>query len=289
MKMKYMRVKVITIPFLTLLILVSTITGCAPVNSQETIDIIKDYGDTVQIEVIERKDHPNLKVGDKEYRVDTPSPSETPEIIDGFKVEEGIGTEEVVVPIDTISPTPDIWDTTMENWGTSTPTPAPSETPAPSPTPAQLFTEVSVIKYTNTSANLRDTYSTSGKKVTTLPLNTEINVIGTGIPETEAAGWSKILFNGKEAYISSSLLSDYKIEIQQPVQQPQKPTGQQSAGQQPAVQQPVVDQKPAGDQPIVDGGEHLVDHDKTDIVIGSKHKVDTSKPGVSLDANVNIK
>lgn len=247
MKMKYMRVKVITIPFLTLLILVSTITGCAPVNSQETIDIIKDYGDTVQIEVIERKDHPNIHLGDKDYRVDTPDNEETPEIIDGFKVEEGLGTEEVVVPIDTISPTPDIWDTTMENWGASTP--APSETPAP--TPAQLFTEVSVIKYTNTSANLRDTYSTTGKKLTTLPLNTEINVIGTGIPDTEAAGWSKILFNGKEAYISSSLLSDYKIEIQQPVQT-QKPAQQPETvlpKDTTPTQQP-VQQKPSGLQDV---------------------------------------
>lgn len=279
MKMKYMRVKVITIPFLTLLILVSTITGCAPVNSQETIDIIKDYGDTVQIEVIERKDHPNLQIGDKEYQVDTPTPTETPEIIDGFKVEEGLGAEEVVVPIDTISPTPDIWDTTMENWGTTTPIPAPSETPAP----AQLFTEVSVIKYTNTSANLRDTYSTSGKKLTTLPLNTEINVIGTGIPDTEAAGWSKIQFNGKEAYISSSLLSDYKIEIQQ-----QKPTGQQSAGQQPAMQQPVVDQKPDGDQPAV--GETFVDPDRTATGVTERPpKVDTSGGATYVDPGVSFK
>ena len=251
----------------TLLILVASITGCAPVNSQETIDIIKDYGDTVQIEVIERKDHPNIHLGDKEYRVDTPTPTETPEIIDGFKVEEGLGTEEVVVPIDTISPTPDIWETTMENWGD--PTPAPSETPAPTPAPAQLFTEVSAIKYTNTSANLRDTYSTSGKKVTTLPLNTEINVIGTGIPDTEAAGWSKIQFNGKEAYISSSLLSDYKIEIQQ-----QKPTGQQSAGQQPAVS--VVDQS-------------FTDPDEEFSWVAPPHEVDTSKEQVTIESQGHIK
>ena len=38
-----------------------------------------------------------------------------------------------------------------------------------------------------------------------------------------------------------------------------------------------------------DDSAHLLDPDKTDIVIGSKHKVDTSKEGVSMEAHVNIK
>lgn len=254
MKIKYMRVKVITIPFLTLLILVASITGCAPVDSQETIDIIKDYGDTVQIEVIERKDHPNIHLNDKDYRVDTPSPTETPEIIDGFKVDNTIQSEETVVPIDTID--------TIDNDTPDTPDPVESQTP----TPIELFESIIATKYTNTAANIRESYTTTSTKIATLPINTEIKVIGIGLDGTEASGWSKIEFNGSEVYVSSSLLSDFKIEIQQPVQTqkpqtalPKEDTPVQKPTQQPTgsqdIPQEILDALAAsGSTPSAEGG-----------------------------------
>ena len=137
-------------------------------------------------------------------------------------------------------PSANLWDTTMENWGTPTPAPAPSGTTDPvesqTPTPIELFESIIATKYTNTAANIRESYTTTSAKIATLPINTEIKVIGIGLEGTEASGWSKIEFNETEVYVSSSLLSDFKIEIQQPVQT-QKPQ-QPSKPQQPQVQQP---------------------------------------------------
>jgi len=123
-----------------------------------------------------------------------------------------------------------------------TPTPAPTPTPTPEPTPQPLFEETQETRYTNTSANIRASHTTASNKLATLPINTEIQVIGIGVQNTEAEGWSKIEFNASEAYVSSSLLSDSKTEIQQPVQQ--KPVQSSQQPQQPQPQAPTSGQSP---------------------------------------------
>lgn len=61
--------------------------------------------------------------------------------------------------------------------------------------------------YINTeTANLRKTASTASEVVTTLSLNSAVNVI------SEENGWSKVKVGDKEGYISSSLLSDKRQE-----------------------------------------------------------------------------
>lgn len=61
--------------------------------------------------------------------------------------------------------------------------------------------------YINTeTANLRKTASTASEVVTTLSLNSAVNVI------LEENGWSKVKVGDKEGYISSSLLSDKRQE-----------------------------------------------------------------------------
>lgn len=61
--------------------------------------------------------------------------------------------------------------------------------------------------YINTeTANLRKTASTVSEVVTTLSLNSAVNVI------SEENGWSKVKVGDKEGYISSSLLSDKRQE-----------------------------------------------------------------------------
>ena len=61
--------------------------------------------------------------------------------------------------------------------------------------------------YINTeTANLRKTASTTSEVVTTLSLNSAVNVI------SEENGWSKVKVGDKEGYISSSLLSDKRQE-----------------------------------------------------------------------------
>ena len=62
-------------------------------------------------------------------------------------------------------------------------------------------------KYVNsTTVNVRQEANTSSTIVTTVSLNTEVQV------HSEENGWSKVKVNDKEGYISSSLLSDNKQE-----------------------------------------------------------------------------
>lgn len=58
-----------------------------------------------------------------------------------------------------------------------------------------------------TTVNLRKEPSTSSEIVTGLPVNTAVDVLA------EANGWSQVKVNGKEGYISSSLLSATKQEV----------------------------------------------------------------------------
>lgn len=158
---------------------------------------------------------------------------------------------------------------------TPTPTPAPTPTPEPTATPQPLFELVSETRYTNTQANIRASYTVNSAKITTLPLNTELQVIGTGIANTEAEGWLKVEFNGKEAFISGSLTSPYKIEVQQPVkvdkpvQQPEQKaeavlpqenvTVQQPVQQQP-VEEPVETPDKGIDPSLPSAGSRFGDH-----------------------------
>ncbi len=67
--------------------------------------------------------------------------------------------------------------------------------------------EVAKTLYVNTTtANVRKEANTSSEIVTSLPLNTAVEVF------SEVDGWSKVTVNGKEGYISSALLSENKQE-----------------------------------------------------------------------------
>lgn len=184
----------------------------------------------------------------------TPAAQETkvPSATTNLKAE---GTKYESDPIETVSPDGEAQ--------------SPIETPAPAETqaPIELFESIIATKYTNTAANIRESYTTTSAKIATLPINTEIKVIGIGLEGTEASGWSKIEFNGSEVYVSSSLLSDFKIEIQQPVQT-QKPqtalTKEDTPVQQPTQQKPSSSQgvpqeildalEASGSKPSAEGG-----------------------------------
>lgn len=66
---------------------------------------------------------------------------------------------------------------------------------------------VSKTLYVNTTTvNVRKEANTTSEIITTLAVNTEVKVV------EEVSGWSKVEVNGKEGYISSSLLSTTKQE-----------------------------------------------------------------------------
>lgn len=123
-------------------------------------------------------------------------------------------TPEVTQPVDTS--TPEVEQTAQ----TTQETPAVEETPTVEETPApeveaqpevQLFTDCNETVYATTTVNVRDTYSTSGNKVGSLTTAQSVTRTGTG--QGEAAGWSRIEFNGQVAYVNSDYLSTTKPQV----------------------------------------------------------------------------
>lgn len=80
--------------------------------------------------------------------------------------------------------------------------------------PVELFSSVNETVYATTTVNVRDTYSSSGNQLGSL--STSQSVTRTGIGTGEAAGWSRIEFNGQEAYVKSDYLSTIKVEVSTP-------------------------------------------------------------------------
>ena len=127
-------------------------------------------------------------------------------------------TPEVTQPVDTS--TPEVEQTTqttqetpaVEETPTVEETPAPvDETPAPTQQKEQLFTDCSETMYATTTVNVRSSYSTNSDKLGSL--TKAQSVTRTGIGTGDAAGWSRIEFNGKVAYVSSDYLSATKPQV----------------------------------------------------------------------------
>lgn len=87
-----------------------------------------------------------------------------------------------------------------------------------------LFTETDETMYATTTVNVRSSYSTNSDKLGSL--TKAQSVTRTGIGTGAAAGWSRIEFNGKVAYVSSDYLSATKPQVN--VSKPS--TGNSSSG-----------------------------------------------------------
>lgn len=74
-----------------------------------------------------------------------------------------------------------------------------------------LFTETDETLYATTTVNVRSSYSTDSDKLGSL--TKAQSVTRTGIGTGAAAGWSRIEFNGKVAYVSSDYLSATKPQV----------------------------------------------------------------------------
>ena len=82
------------------------------------------------------------------------------------------------------------------------------------PEVVELFSSVNETVYATTTVNVRDTYSSSGNQLGSL--STSQSVTRTGIGTGEAEGWSRIEFNGQEAYVKSDYLSTIRVEVSTP-------------------------------------------------------------------------
>lgn len=126
-------------------------------------------------------------------------------------------TPAVTQPVE--SSTPEITATPEQTTQTApetTPTPESVSTPAQEDTSApteqeQLFTDCSETMYATTTVNVRSSYSTNSDKLGSL--TKAQSVTRTGIGTGDAAGWSRIEFNGKVAYVSSDYLSATKPQV----------------------------------------------------------------------------
>ena len=74
-----------------------------------------------------------------------------------------------------------------------------------------LFTETDETLYATTTVNVRSSYSTNSDKLGSLTKAQSVK--RTGIGTGAAAGWSRIEFNGKVAYVSSDYLSATKPQV----------------------------------------------------------------------------
>ena len=139
-------------------------------------------------------------------------------------------TPAVTQPVE--SSTPEITATpeqTAQTAPETTPTPESVSTPAQENTTApqendSLFTETDETMYATTTVNVRSSYSTNSDKLGSL--TKAQSVTRTGIGTGDAAGWSRIEFNGKVAYVSSDYLSATKPQVS--VSKPS--TGNSSSG-----------------------------------------------------------
>ncbi|WP_130850968.1 SH3 domain-containing protein [Intestinimonas timonensis] len=86
----------------------------------------------------------------------------------------------------------------------------PVETSAPTEQ-EQLFTDCNETMYATTTVNVRSSYSTNSDKLGSLAKAQSVKC--TGIGTGAAAGWSRIEFNGKVAYVSSDYLSTTKPQV----------------------------------------------------------------------------
>ena len=126
-------------------------------------------------------------------------------------------TPAVTQPVE--SSTPEITATPEQTTQTApetTPTPESVSTPAQENTTApqendSLFTETDETMYATTTVNVRSSYSTNSDKLGSL--TKAQSVTRTGIGTGDAAGWSRIEFNGKVAYVSSDYLSATKPQV----------------------------------------------------------------------------
>ena len=119
-------------------------------------------------------------------------------------------TPEVSQSMESSTPTP---EQTTQTAPETTPTPESIPTPAQEGTTAQeqLFTDCSETMYATTTVNVRSSYSTNSDKLGSLTKAQSVKC--TGIGTGAAAGWSRIEFNGKVAYVSSDYLSATKPQV----------------------------------------------------------------------------
>ena len=257
MASRFMKIKKVVIPLITLVILVSQISGCAIMNRDDAAGILAD-NDEVVVEYAE----PDEDVGAEGVagQIDT----SVPEASDNEDMEDAeIG---VVDNIGTL----DEGDTegtgeagqTGEVGETEAPETPEVETPVEAE-PTYSFTSVNETVYATSTVNIREGFSADTDKVGSLGKGQSIKRVGIGTGDAE--GWSEVEFNGQTAYISSDYLSLTKPAAQSSGSNSGSQTSQGSSGGQTSQSKPSSGSQSSSSgqtqtqQPSSSGTEHSLD------------------------------
>lgn len=280
---KFMKIKKIVIPFITLVIMTSQLAGCATMTSDEMLQSMQESPD-VSIEwAVPDTGQQSLdasqviNIGDQQIVSDSNEEGdETVGAIDqqqeftelsgaelenyfqlaydsGASIEGDIETRisgeldilASLVDADDSVKLPGDYADQYRAW-------RPEETVDP-------FTEVNETVYATGTVNIRSSWSAESEKLGSLNKGDSATRTGTAIAGTEAEGWSRIqLSDGNIVYVSNKYLSTTKPVVQQQ-QQTSKPSGggsttAQGESQQPTgeTQQPTFVDMPSG-TPITGG------------------------------------
>lgn len=206
MASRFMKIKKVVIPLITLVILVSQISGCAIMNRDDATGILAD-NDEVVVEYAE----PDEDAGADGVagQIDTSVPEDTSEDLEDA---EDMGEIGVVDNIGTLDEGDTEGAGEAEQVGeTEAPETPEVETPVEAE-PTYSFTSVNETVYATSTVNIREGFSADTDKVGSLGKGQSIKRVGIGTGDAE--GWSQVEFNGQTAYISSEYLSTVKPTAQ---------------------------------------------------------------------------
>ena len=257
MASKFMRIKKVVIPLITLVILVSQISGCAIMNRDDATGILAD-NDEVVVEYAE----PDEDAG-AEGQIDTSVPEDTSEDLED---EEDMGEIGVVDNIGTLDEGDTEGAGEVEQPGEVGETEAPEtpevETPVEAE-PTYSFNSVNETVYATTTVNIREGFSADTDKVGSLGKGQSIKRVGIGTGDAE--GWSQVEFNGQTAYISSEYLSTVKPTAPSSSNSGSQTSQSSSGGQTQQPSQPSSGQS-SGNQSSSGGSGGLTEEELGDLI-----------------------
>ena len=256
MASRFMRIKKVVIPLITLVILVSQISGCAIMNRDDATGILAD-NDEVVVEYAEPDE--NAGADGVAGQIDTSVPEDTSEDLEDTEDAE-IG---VVDNIGTLDEGDTEGAGEVEQVGeTEAPETPEVETPVEAE-PTYSFTSVNETVYATSTVNIREGFSADTDKVGSLGKGQSIKRVGIGTGDAE--GWSEVEFNGQTAYISSDYLSLTKPAAQSSGSNSGSQTSQGSSGGQASQSKPSSGSQSSSSgqtqtqQPSSSGTEHSLD------------------------------
>ena len=255
MASKFMRIKKVVIPLITLVILVSQISGCAIMNRDDAVGILAD-NDEVVVEYAEPDE--DAGVDGVAGQIDTSVPEDTSEDLEDT---EDMGEIGVVDNIGTLDE--ETGPEGAEQVGEVGEPEAPEVEAPVEAEPTYSFTSVNETVYATSTVNIREGFSADTDKVGSLGKGQSIKRVGIGTGDAE--GWSEVEFNGQTAYISSDYLSLTKPAAQSSGNNSGSQTSQGSSGGQTSQSKPSSGSQSSSSgqtqtqQPSSSGTEHSLD------------------------------